>query len=153
MENNIESIIENEIKFCEENGFEWNEHGVYIYKSSNGASSINLPYILRDYNYQYLEEHGFYTISDLKAEWQKGYDEGFHYNDGFYSSSKEDITLKDLEYEFSVKTIKVETPYDEMKFNILKNMFEKKSLEQLENLIQVEPNDDFAFLKNIKFKH
>jgi DNA repair exonuclease SbcCD ATPase subunit len=143
MENNIDNIVEKETKFCEENKFEKNEQGVFIYKSSNGFSSINLPYILKDYVDQYLENNRLHTTSDLRDEWRKGYDEG--YDEGcdercnkdckyVFSSYESSVTLKELEYEYSVKTIKIKTPYDEMKFNLVKDMFDRFDLNQLEKL-------------------
>jgi hypothetical protein len=41
--------IEKAKDFLKEIEAEKNEHGVYIYTSTNGASSINLPFILADY--------------------------------------------------------------------------------------------------------
>lgn len=36
-------------KFCEHIDCERNEHGQFIYVSSNGVSFINLPYIIAEY--------------------------------------------------------------------------------------------------------
>lgn len=41
--------IESEDKFCKEIECEKNEHGVYVYTSSNGAHIISLNYILLEY--------------------------------------------------------------------------------------------------------
>lgn len=151
MENNIDSIVEKENKFCEENKFEKNEYGVFIYKSSNGFSSINLPYILKDYKDEYLENNRLHNTSDLRAEWKRGYSEGYDEaydegcdeeysegcNKGGVSSYESSASLKELEYEYSVKTIKVKTPYDEMKFNLVKDMFNRFELNQLEKLSSI----------------
>lgn len=53
-----ESVTEAE-KFCKHIDCEVNERGQFIYTSTNGASHINLPYILMEY----LE----WRISHLKA--------------------------------------------------------------------------------------
>lgn len=45
----LDDLIIDANKFCEEYEFEQNEHGVYIYESSNKFSSINLPFILNIY--------------------------------------------------------------------------------------------------------
>lgn len=45
----IEELIKSELQFCEEIECEKNEHGQFIYESSNGNHSMNLPYILQDY--------------------------------------------------------------------------------------------------------
>ena len=44
-----EELIKKEIEFCNEIDCEKNEHGQFIYKSTNGVSSFNLPYILQEY--------------------------------------------------------------------------------------------------------
>jgi hypothetical protein len=46
----LDQHIKNEKEFCEELGLEKNEHGHFIYVSTNGESSMNLPYILEEYN-------------------------------------------------------------------------------------------------------
>jgi len=143
MENNIDRIVEKEIKFCEENKFEHNEHGVFIYKSSNGFSSINLPYILKDYTDYYLLNNELYTAYDLRDEWKRGYDEGCDDSDGYISYEYKVVSLETLEYEFSVKTIKVKTPYDEMKFNLVKDMFDRFDLDQLEKLSSIVTKYDY----------
>jgi hypothetical protein len=51
----LDDLTENEVKFCEEMEFEKNEHGVYIYQSSNGRSSMNLPFILQHYKEWLIE--------------------------------------------------------------------------------------------------
>lgn len=53
----FEELIKNEVEFCEELGFEKNEHGVYIYQSSNGNSSMNVPMVLQHYK-EWLIEKG-----------------------------------------------------------------------------------------------
>ena len=45
----IEEQLKNEMKFCVENDFVKNDHQQYIYNSTDGVSSINLPFILNDY--------------------------------------------------------------------------------------------------------
>ena len=42
--------------YCQENDMEVNEHGQYIYVSTNGASRMNLPFILQDYADQQANE-------------------------------------------------------------------------------------------------
>ncbi len=42
-------LITKEIEFCTEIECEKNEHGNFIYTSSNGASTMNLPFILLEY--------------------------------------------------------------------------------------------------------
>lgn len=54
-EMDINETVQNELDFCEENDFEKNDHGLFIYKSMNGISSINLPYILADYKEWLIE--------------------------------------------------------------------------------------------------
>jgi hypothetical protein len=49
MPNEPQELIANEKKFCEENDFRKNSHGVFVYSSTDGASHINLPFILQDY--------------------------------------------------------------------------------------------------------
>mgnify|MGYP000902156127 CR=1 FL=1 len=51
----FEELIKNEVAFCEELDFEMNEHGVYIYESSNGNSSLNLPMVLQHYKEWLIE--------------------------------------------------------------------------------------------------
>lgn len=51
----FEELIKNEVEFCEEMGFEKNEYGVYIYKSSNGNSSMNVPMVLQHYKEWLIE--------------------------------------------------------------------------------------------------
>lgn len=53
----LDKLIENEVKFCEELQCEKNEHDLYIYKSINGAHSMNLPCILEHYK-EWLIENG-----------------------------------------------------------------------------------------------
>jgi hypothetical protein len=45
----MEELLKNEIKFCNEIDCEKNEHGQFIYESTNGYSRMNLPYILQQY--------------------------------------------------------------------------------------------------------
>lgn len=45
----IDQMVKSEIEFCNEFEFEMNEHSQFIYESTNGRSSINLPYILQEY--------------------------------------------------------------------------------------------------------
>jgi len=52
MENNIKS----ELEFCKSIDCEANKSGAMIYTSTNGASSMNLPYILKEY-IQWREEN------------------------------------------------------------------------------------------------
>lgn len=47
--NEIRDLVKDEVKFCNEIACEKNEHGNFIYSSTNGASTINLPYILMEY--------------------------------------------------------------------------------------------------------
>lgn len=51
----IETLVQKEIEFCAETEMEKNEHGQFIYKSTNSASSINLPYILLEYKQWLIE--------------------------------------------------------------------------------------------------
>jgi len=45
----FKKLLKNETEFCEENEYEKNEHGAYIYVSTNGDSSIRLDMILHSY--------------------------------------------------------------------------------------------------------
>lgn len=51
----FEELIKNEVEFCRELGLEKNEHGVYIYESSNGNSSMNVPMVLQHYKEWLIE--------------------------------------------------------------------------------------------------
>ena len=51
----FEELIKNEVEFCEELGCEMNEHGAYIYESTNGNSSLNLPMVLQHYKEWLIE--------------------------------------------------------------------------------------------------
>ena len=55
MDKFFEELIKNEVEFCEELGLEKNEHGVYIYESSNGNSSMNVPMVLQHYKEWLIE--------------------------------------------------------------------------------------------------
>ena len=48
--------IQKEIEFCKETDCERNEHNQFIYTSTNGKSSFNLPYILHEYK-QFLTDN------------------------------------------------------------------------------------------------
>lgn len=61
MSDKMMELIAKEIQFCEEADCEKNEHGVFIYTSTNGASSMNLPFILLDYK-DWLIEKGIVTV-------------------------------------------------------------------------------------------
>lgn len=52
---NIVEMIKNENKFCEEEEFVKNEHGVYLYTSKDGTSSFDLPFILYMYKQWLIE--------------------------------------------------------------------------------------------------
>ena len=52
----IDELIKNEVEFCEEMEFEKNEHNAYIYKSSNGHETMNLPCILNHYKDWLIEK-------------------------------------------------------------------------------------------------
>jgi hypothetical protein len=41
--------LKHEIKFCLDRDMETNEHGVFLYTSSNGNHLMNMPFILSDY--------------------------------------------------------------------------------------------------------
>lgn len=58
--NKLDKMFESEEKYCEEMEFEKNEHGVFIYKSTNGFSSINLACILTNYR-QWLIDKGLHA--------------------------------------------------------------------------------------------
>lgn len=58
----IKKLAEKEIEFCAETEMEKNENGQYIYKSTNGASSVNLPYILLDYKQWLIENNILKTV-------------------------------------------------------------------------------------------
>lgn len=45
----LTELIKDELEFCIENEFSKNEFDQFIYTSTNGHSSMNLPYILNDY--------------------------------------------------------------------------------------------------------
>jgi len=45
----IKELIKDELEFCKEIECEKNEHDQFIYISKNGASSMNLPYVLQEY--------------------------------------------------------------------------------------------------------
>jgi len=57
MDKFFEELIKDEVEFSEELGLEKNEHGVYIYVSSNKNSSINVPMVLQHYK-EWLIEKG-----------------------------------------------------------------------------------------------
>jgi hypothetical protein len=57
MDKFFEELIKDEVEFSEELGLEKNEHGVYIYGSSNKNSSINVPMVLQHYK-EWLIEKG-----------------------------------------------------------------------------------------------
>jgi hypothetical protein len=48
-------IIKNELAFCDSINCEKNEHGNFIYQSSNGKESFNLPFMLLDYKNYLIE--------------------------------------------------------------------------------------------------
>jgi len=50
-----------ETEFCESNDFQKNNSDQYIYTSSKGNCSFNLPYILSDY-LDFLKEKGYKII-------------------------------------------------------------------------------------------
>lgn len=53
----FEEHIKHETDFCENVlNARKNEHGVYIYKSSDGISSMNLPCVLQHYKEWLIEE-------------------------------------------------------------------------------------------------
>ena len=45
----ITELIKDELEFCNEIDCEKNEHAQFLYISKNGSSSLNLPYVLREY--------------------------------------------------------------------------------------------------------
>jgi hypothetical protein len=49
MDIHIKELVKDELQFCEELDCVKNEHGVYIYKSSNEVHSFNLPLLLSHY--------------------------------------------------------------------------------------------------------
>lgn len=53
----LTELIKNELDFCEEIECEKNEHGQFIYKSENGVSSLNLPFILEEYKQWLLDNN------------------------------------------------------------------------------------------------
>lgn len=52
---NMANLIKNEVKFCEEIDLEKNEHGQFIYTSSNGISSTSIPFLLQEYKQWLIE--------------------------------------------------------------------------------------------------
>lgn len=54
-------LIEKELEFCKEIDCEKNEHDQFIYTSKNGASSMNLPYVLQEYK-QWLIDKRIVTV-------------------------------------------------------------------------------------------
>jgi hypothetical protein len=52
----LEELQKTAQDYCEENEMVKNEHGVFIYKSSDGSQSIDLVSILHDYK-EYLIEN------------------------------------------------------------------------------------------------
>jgi len=51
----FEEMLKHEIKFCEQIEAVKNKHDVYIYTSTNGHSSFNLPCILQEYKEWLIE--------------------------------------------------------------------------------------------------
>lgn len=52
---NIEDLVKNEIKFCEEIDCIKNKNNQFIYHSTDGNSIINLPHILNEYKEWLIE--------------------------------------------------------------------------------------------------
>lgn len=61
--NEVPKLIKKEDEFCESIDCERNEAEQFIYYSKNGASLMNLPYILLEYK-QWMIEQGY--IKQLK---------------------------------------------------------------------------------------
>ena len=51
----FKELLKHETEFCEENEYQKNEHGSYIYVSSNGNSSIRLDMVLNSYKQWLIE--------------------------------------------------------------------------------------------------
>jgi hypothetical protein len=53
----IDELVKDEIRFCESQDCEKNEHGVYAYRSDNELHMFNLPHYLSIYK-EWLIEQG-----------------------------------------------------------------------------------------------
>jgi hypothetical protein len=51
----IEKMTENEVNFLTEEDYETNEHGVFVYTSTNGVSKIELSLVLLSYKQWLLD--------------------------------------------------------------------------------------------------
>ncbi len=103
--------IERAVIYCEENGFEKNEHGVYIYKSDNGHSSMNLPCILQNYADEVLVEE-----IQIKKDMQE--------------SVNQDGDDPDKNIDFDINTLN-----DQMKYDFIVENFHKIDLSKLEKSV------------------
>ena len=56
LEMRIEELIKDELAFCKENDCTKNEHGQYVYYSSDEKSIVNLPMLLLDYKEWLIEK-------------------------------------------------------------------------------------------------
>lgn len=52
----LDELLSDATRFCEESEFVANEHGVYIYTSTNGANSLNLAAICNNYKDWLIEQ-------------------------------------------------------------------------------------------------
>lgn len=59
--NKLEELQKSAKDYCEENEMVKNEHGVFIYKSSDGSMSIDLVSVLHDYK-EYLIDNNLLKI-------------------------------------------------------------------------------------------
>lgn len=69
-----EKFIERAELYCQQNDMEKNEHGVYIYVSTNGFSSINLPAILQNYADECAKESEELIEETMDTEVDKDFD-------------------------------------------------------------------------------
>ncbi len=59
----FKELTKHEEKFCEEMGYNINQYGAYIYASTDGDSSINLPLTLQHYKEWLIENNIVKEIS------------------------------------------------------------------------------------------
>lgn len=135
----IEETVINEEKFCKELEFVTNEHGVYIYKSQNLVSSINLPYILRHYKDWLIENNIVNDPSDLGeiSEWpdKSIISSFFHRLEKKANSAPFKKELEQYNYNIS-KVNGNQTIRDEQYDIVFAGLKNKYSVSELEKLLQ-----------------
>jgi hypothetical protein len=116
-------------------GFEVNEHGVYIYTSTNGNHHINLADILEDYHHEQKSDQSD-IIREMDSEIQELKGEKEELERDLKEANEQVSEMEDEAREAERSSIEEDpekqTLFGEKKLEILRRMYKFLTLEELE---------------------